>query len=266
MVAGIHIVSIVIHFLLTSNNITDIVSAWLLTADELVKDAIVNPNKHKELFSGGILISLMLWMFLNSLVETKNSERVVIGSVNIIGIILLLLTLLPILSVTIWAIGKGAWFLKDVVTSKTVMENNFWVGMALALLFYTPSLRPSILKRQTWKKLKDNWLNWWSNRVWAALTLLLEGSVPNLNIKIKMAMQISQFDITTLYFILFISFLANFIASQLHQVGAASAINEESNIPTIYFFPSLILAMISNLGTSSLFWNGAVLTFYAYVS
>lgn len=186
---------------------------------------------------------------------------------SIISKVFLFFSLFPICWILVRIIVAGIYFFGNYITCELVAKYNFYLSLAIAFCLLLPAIRPSVIKRQSWKKLKDVWLNWWNYKSTAALLFLVQGGpISYFSVLIDKAMQMSQFDIKILSLVFIFSLLSSMLATIFHKNGAAIAVSEESNIPIFYFYPSLTLAILSDLGVVTLIWNGSILTFYAYLS
>lgn len=148
-----------------------------------------------------------------------------------------------------------------------LQNNNFVVSLLLVLIPLLSTLRPSVLRRQTWKMLADEWAKWSGVSALSVGGLGFIGLMPKQRaVLLPLAVLRSQLPEGTLVGLYIAFVLIAGMASLLRLVGRASAITEDSWQPIGWFVPSFALYWIANLGMFTLFTNGVILTLMAHVA
>jgi hypothetical protein len=136
-------------------------------------------------------------------------------------------------------------------------------GLVLTLMIWT--LRPAVLRQQTWKKLSDVWLKLPTLSAFGFMAFGVVAAVGTVEESlVRNGFAYSQVPLSTLGVIYALTVLLLVVAHLTTTVGKASA-SEESNVPLLMFVLAMGCAWVGTLGAYTLFVDGVILTLYAHL-
>jgi hypothetical protein len=144
---------------------------------------------------------------------------------------------------------------------RLALKFDFALSLLLVIATFLPTLRMSIISRQSWKKLNETWLKW--SGVSAAAVggfgfvgtnKVIESSL------LKLALDRSQVGLKVLVGSYLLVVLLLGVAALFKTVGVASAVDENTYEPLAWFAPAFGCAWLGNVGLFSLFLDSVVLT------
>lgn len=173
--------------------------------------------------------------------------------------------ILPVLIVMIIVLGVILLFVRSPILNG-LLRYNFVVSFIAVLLPLATVLRPTVLRRQTWKRLADPWLKWSGVSAVGVGGFGLIGLTEPLKTNLlKIALTKSQVPFDTLVILYLVAILLIGLASLIRMVGVASSKKEETHDPLSWFIPAFAFAWLGNLAVFVLFVDSSVLTLAAHI-
>jgi hypothetical protein len=149
---------------------------------------------------------------------------------------------------------------------RSAVSYNLTASAFLVLALMAITLRPTVLRRQTWKTMSDIWLKFPSISSFGIMTFGVLGFVGTFeNAFIRSGMAYSQVSPATLGRLYLGTVLLLGIAYLATTAGKASS-GEDTNTPLWFFGPALTCAWLANLGAYTLFLDGVILSLYAHLA
>jgi hypothetical protein len=152
------------------------------------------------------------------------------------------------------------WLVRSTITY------NLTASGLLVFALMTVTLRPSVLKQQTWKTLSDVWLKLPSMSSFGIVAFgvlgfagTFEGSIIRSGIAYS---QVSTRMLVVLYICTVLLLVFAFLATTLGRILS----REDSNVPVAMFALALSCAWLANLGAYTLFLDGVILSLYAHLA
>ncbi len=151
--------------------------------------------------------------------------------------------------------------------SEWVIRNNFVVSLIIVLVPLATTLRSSIFKMLTWKKLADPWLKWSGVSALAVGGFGFVGLSEEIkNNLLKISVTKTQLQLEILQNIYFAMIFLLALGYLFRLVGYSSSKSEDSQKPLRWFIPAFIFTWLSNLGGYTLVLNSVLLTLAAHLS
>jgi hypothetical protein len=148
---------------------------------------------------------------------------------------------------------------------RSAISHNLTASALLVLALMALTIRPTVLRRQTWKTISDVWLKLPSVSSFGIMAFGVLGFVGTFESSfIRSGMAYSQVSTATLGMLYLGTVLLLGVAYLATTVGKASC-GEDSNAPVVVFALALSCAWLANLGAYTLFLDGVILSLYAHL-
>jgi hypothetical protein len=171
-------------------------------------------------------------------------------------------SILPFFLIVIVA-SSGALILAKLIAPvlRLALKFDFAISFLLITATFLPTLRRSIISRQSWKKLNDTWLKWSGVSAAAVGGFGFVGTNKAIESSLlKLALDRSQVGLKVLVGSYLLVVLLLGVAALFKTVGVASAVDENTYEPLAWFAPAFGCAWLGNVGLFSLFLDSVMLT------